>query len=91
MKKQINIKVYGLVQGVLFRSNAKEIVDSFGLTGYVKNNWNGNVEIIAEGDEEKLKKIAEWAKKGPSSARVDKIDIKWKKYTGKFLGFEIKY
>lgn len=91
MKKQINIKVYGLVQGVFFRSSAKNIADSLNLTGYVKNSWNGNVEIIAEGDEKKLKKLIEWAKNGPRDARIDKTDIKWDKYTGKFVGFEIQY
>lgn len=91
MKKQVNIKIFGLVHGVFFRSSTKEQANLLNLKGYVKNVYNGTVEIIAEGNEKNLKKLIEWAKFGPPLARVDKIDVKWQNATGNFKNFEIKY
>lgn len=91
MKKQIIIKVHGLVQGVLFRSSTKEQADLLNLKGYVKNMHDRTVAIAAEGEEENLKKLIAWAKLGPPSAHVDKIETKWQNATGNFRNFEIKY
>ncbi|MEW6407497.1 MAG: acylphosphatase [Patescibacteria group bacterium] len=91
MKKQVNIKIFGLVQGVLFRSSAKTQAELLNITGYVKNNWDETVEILACGEEENLKKLIAWASHGPADARVDKVEVKWQKSSGNFLGFEVRY
>ncbi len=91
MQKCLLIKIYGLVQGVYFRSSTKIQAKLLNITGYVKNNWNGTVEILACGEEENLKKLIAWASHGPANARVDKVKIKWQKPSGNFLDFEIKY
>ena len=55
MVKIIKLKIYGEVQGVFFRAQTCEIAKSLGLVGYVKNESDGTVRIIAEGEENVLK------------------------------------
>ena len=57
--------------------------------GWVKNRPDGNVEIVAEGEEESIREIVSWAHHGPSAARVDDIDVRWRGYTGEFSDFRI--
>jgi len=67
--------VQGKVQGVFFRATAKKQADLLGVNGWARNTEDGHVEIIAEGEEDKLGKFLEWCKKGPSNAKVEKIII----------------
>lgn len=91
MKKRIYIKVYGIVQGVGFRESTRRKAKSLNLTGYVKNLPTGEVEIVAEGDEENIKALLEWSKKGPPSAFVQKFEYKVEEFSGKFKDFKIEY
>ena len=45
----VRIRVYGKVQGVFYRATTKTVADDLGLTGWVKNEADGSVTIIAEG------------------------------------------
>jgi len=76
MKKTIAITVKGKVQGVFYRQSTKEKARELGLTGVVRNLENGDVEIIASGESEKLNKLTEWSKTGPPKAVVSVIDVK---------------
>ncbi len=89
--KRVHILVYGIVQGVFFRRNVNKLANELGLTGFVKNLDDGSVEIVAEGDDDKLKKLVEFCKKGPFGARVDSIKVDFGKATDKFYGFEVRY
>lgn len=71
--KHLNIKIYGLVQGVFFRTSAKEEADSLELTGFAKNMPDGSVYIEAEGEENNLNKFLKWCNTDPSMARVEKV------------------
>jgi acylphosphatase len=50
IRKHVIIK--GRIQGVWFRATTQEHALSYGLTGWVKNTWDGNVEAVFEGEEE---------------------------------------
>jgi len=89
--KRLIVKIFGQVQGVFFRSYTQKTAEDLGLTGWVQNESDGSVLVIAEGEKLKLKDFLEFLKKGPNSARVSKIEIKWEKATGEFKNFEIKY
>ena len=89
--QRVHIIVHGAVQGVFFRSNAKRVAESFGLKGYARNKADGTVEVVAEGSEEKLKKLIEFCKKGPEAAEVSKVDIKFEEASEKFDDFDIMY
>jgi acylphosphatase len=91
MKKRAQIIVKGLVQGVFFRATTKEVAKSLGLTGWVRNVDDDKVEIVVEGEEEKIKKLIEWSWKGPPAARVDDVKVNWQNFLGEFSTFEIKY
>jgi acylphosphatase len=90
MKKQVNLKIYGRVQRVFFRDSTRRRAKKLGLVGWVMNQTDGTVEVVAEGDEEKLKELINWCYNGSMLARVDKIDINWQEATGQFDKFEIK-
>ncbi len=88
--KRLHLKIYGLVQGVYFRSTARDKARELGLSGWVKNMPDGTVETVAEGEEKKLHEYKKWCKKVPPSARVETVQEKWEEPTGEFKGFGIK-
>ncbi len=88
--KSIKIKVFGLVQGVFFRAESQKEAVKLGLKGVSRNLGDGTVEIIAEGEEEKLKKLLRWCYKGSDLADVEKIDFIWQNPSGNFSSFEIE-
>lgn len=73
--KRVRVIVEGKVQGVFFRQSTKEIANSLGLSGFVRNLLNGNVEVEAEGDDLDVEKLIEWLKKGPPLAKVTKLNL----------------
>lgn len=89
--QRVHIVVSGDVQGVGYRFNVIEVARDLGLTGWVKNNPDGRVEIVAEGSKEKLGNLISWAKKGPALARIDDVALKWQEATNEFAEFEVRY
>jgi acylphosphatase len=89
--KRFHVVVEGLVQGVSFRARTKGTADSLGLKGWVRNLPGGNVEAVFEGDEENLKTMLAWCRKGPSLARVTDVKITEEPYEGNFNNFSIRY
>ncbi|MBX7194230.1 MAG: acylphosphatase [Sandaracinaceae bacterium] len=88
--KRIHLVIRGRVQGVYFRASAVREAKRLGLTGWVKNRPDNAVELVAEGEEDQVKDFLAWAQHGPSTARVDKIDTRWRSYTGEFASFTIE-
>ena len=87
--KRVQVIVRGRVQGVFFRAAAQREARRLGLTGWVKNRADGAVELMIEGDEEGIKELSNWANHGPSAARVDNVDVRWRGYTGEWPEFSI--
>ena len=69
--------VSGRVQGVFFRSETRQRADSLGLAGWVRNNTDGSVEAVFEGECERVESMVEWCRRGPSSAHVEDVDVTW--------------
>lgn len=88
--KTLRIVIKGKVQGIFFRANTKKAADKLSITGYVKNLSNGDVEILAQGEEKSLKKFLEFCKKGPENAKVESIETK-EINLNKTNNFGIKY
>ena len=88
-QKRIQVIVRGRVQGTFFRASTQREAKRLGITGWVRNRPDGSVEIVAEGDEDSIKALASWANHGPSAARVDNVDVRWRGYTGEFPEFSI--
>ena len=97
MKKPVSenararITVSGRVQGVFFRAGTVKQAAALGLSGEVRNMMNADVEIIAEGDKEKIEKLIAWCRVGPPHARVKSVDTAWEKYQGEFRDFIVGY
>jgi len=90
MKRRVKLKIIGKVQGVNFRREAKFVANSLDICGWVKNLGDGAVEVFAEGEEGDLERLIEWAKAGPSAARVDHVFVEWLPYSGEFDEFKVR-
>lgn len=86
-KVRARLIISGVVQGVFFRSTTVEVASTLLVGGWVRNNPNGTVEAIIEGDEAQVRKVIEWCREGPSMARVDNVEVAWEEYTGEFDRF----
>ncbi len=85
-----HVYVSGIVQGVFFRSNTRNIARSLGLCGWVKNLFDGRVEAIFEGPQDMVKKAIDWCRHGPPGAVVEDIEVKWEEPEGE-IDFRIIY
>ena len=84
--------VYGRVQGVFFRDFVSRQAVELGLTGYARNLPGGDaVEVIAEGERDRLERLIGYLEAGPPAARVDRVVAHWAGYSGTFSGFTIRY
>jgi acylphosphatase len=71
-----HITVKGNVQGVFFRKNTKEVAINLNVKGWVKNTDDGNVEILAQGNEDAIEQLILWCKHGPPKATVTDVIVK---------------
>jgi acylphosphatase len=88
---RIHIFVSGKVQGVGFRAFVQRTADEFGLSGWVRNVGFNQVETVAEGSPDVLKRFLETIRVGPRSGRVDDVNFNWEVPLGEFGRFEIRY
>lgn len=73
--KSLKFIVHGRVQGVCFRAYTTTIARMYGINGYVKNLYNGNVEIVAQAKSSDIENFLKKIRIGPPSSRVNSIDI----------------
>jgi acylphosphatase len=79
------------VQGVSFRAYAVRAARSFGIRGFVRNLWNGDVEIVAVGERDGLDRLIAWAREGPPSARVDDVVVEFEPPSLERSDFRIEF
>jgi acylphosphatase len=85
----LKYRVHGRVQGVFFRASTKQQADVLGISGWVRNSDDGDVEGLASGSKEQLQSFKEWLSHGPRMARVEKLQIEDSDYEA-FEGFTIR-
>jgi len=95
MRAQVHIVVEGLVQGVGFRWFVMRKAESLDLSGHVRNLYDGNVEVLAIGNEGMLHELIKALRIGPRAARVSGLKIDWlpplsDPLKGDQTGFEIQ-
>ena len=88
MKKSIQIKVYGKVQGVWYRASTQRKAEELQIFGFVRNEVDGSVYIEAEGEEIALEALVEWCKEGSPFSKVERLEINQIK-TQHFTDFKI--
>jgi len=91
MRKNLELIVEGRVQGVGFRYFAYNNAIKHDITGYVKNSYDGNVEIVCSGEEKNLYVFMDEIKKGPSFSFISNIKVKEISQKEDFDNFEIRY
>ncbi len=89
MKRSLHIKIYGKVQGVFFRVEARRKALELGISGNVRNMPDGSVEVLASGEEKNLKELLKWCYNGPKGAKVERAEFEWLKNEKTFDNFEI--
>ncbi|MEK6951624.1 MAG: acylphosphatase [Nanoarchaeota archaeon] len=87
IRKHVFIK--GKVTGVFFRAFIREKALDLGLNGWVRNLDRNTVEAVFEGVKEKVNKMLEYCKKGPSHAIIEDIEVKDEKVEGE-MGFVVR-
>ena len=90
-KARAHVLISGRVQGVAYRYFAEKYAKSFGITGWVKNLYDGRVEVLAEGDRNDLDRFLARLKEGPRLALVEDFDVAWEEFTDEFQDFQITF
>lgn len=70
MTKAVRALVSGQVQGVGYRQGCRHVARSLDLVGWVRNRADGRVELFAQGSDDAVDRLLDWAWAGPSMARV---------------------
>ncbi|MEK7452975.1 MAG: acylphosphatase [Patescibacteria group bacterium] len=91
MLKRVECRVTGRVQMVMFRDFTVRKAKSLGLVGSVKNENDGSVFIVAEGDESRVKNFITLLHKGSIFSRVDNVKVIWFDFIGELSNFKILY
>ena|SRR5215210_1546508 len=73
--KRVHARIRGRVQGVGFRYEARARAASRGIAGWIRNEPDGSVEAVLEGEAADVDSMVEWLRRGPSGARVDDIAV----------------
>lgn len=89
--KRLEAVVYGHVQGVSFRYYTQREAEKLGLTGWVANQRDGTVRVVAEGAENRLVELHDFLHHGPAGARVDRVQESWAEATNEFNGFRVRW
>ena len=90
-KVRAHVIISGRVQGVCFRMETQRAAKRIGVSGWVKNRFDGTVEAVFEGDKKQVDQIIKWSRKGPSLSVVSNLEIDWESFSGEFRDFDITY
>ena len=91
MQKRLECKIFGRVQMVMFRDFVQRKARARALVGTVKNNPDGSVAVIAQGEEAKLQELLSLLHQGSVFSRVDRVEERWVEPLGEFKSFDILY
>lgn len=87
---RLHATVEGRVQGVSFRYFVSEQAQRLGLSGWVRNRHNGDVEVMAEGSRYALEKLLAGLNTGPAMAQVTNVEAEWQPTRGEFSSFWVR-
>ena len=90
MVEELSCQVRGLVQGVGFRWFVQRQASSRQLTGWVRNTYDGGVELVAQGSREDLESFLGSVRRGPRSAMVQEVTLEWRTPETIFSTFDIR-
>ncbi|MBW6515792.1 MAG: acylphosphatase [Candidatus Cloacimonetes bacterium] len=91
MLKKLEIIVIGRVQGIGYRAFTIRVAENLDIKGSVRNLSNGNVQVIAIGEEENMEQFIEKLKKGPTFSLVQKVKIREIETTEPYKDFRVEF
>jgi acylphosphatase len=89
--KRLEASIYGRVQGVFFRDTTRQEAQRRQITGWVRNETDGSVRVVAEGEQDALETFESFLSRGPARAEVRRVETTWKEATGEFSEFRVRY
>ncbi len=87
--ERLHAVIRGSVQGVGFRYFIQRKARQLSLRGWVRNNDDGTVELVAEGARPELERLMMAAEEGPRMARVQRVEAQWSSATGGLDDFDL--
>jgi acylphosphatase len=91
MNARAHFFVTGWVQGVSFRGYTRKCARGLGLTGWVRNLYDGRVEAVVEGPKDDIDALIGMVRTGPPAARVEDVEVLWEDHRGEFGDFRIAW
>ena len=86
---RLHARITGVVQGVGFRYFVLQNAQDLELTGWVRNRWDGSVEVTAEGSHNALNTLLVKLRRGPLSAEVEDVQYEFSDSQGEFKRFGV--
>lgn len=87
-RRTVRLRIEGRVQGVGFRAFVEREATALGLDGWVRNRRDGGVEAVVSGTTERVDRLIERCRQGPSHARVDMLRV-FDEFNTPSSGFEV--
>ncbi len=91
MTEELEVIISGRVQMVMFRDFATRKAKKLGIVGFVKNNDDGTVTAIAQGERKLLERYLSYLRRGPLFARVTNVETRWGIPREQYNNFSIRY
>lgn len=88
-RSRASIRVTGRVQGVWYRQSTKKAAEQHGIFGWVRNNPDGSVSAVFEGEQNAVQALIDWCRQGPPAARVTELELEWQPPSGEFSEFRV--
>jgi acylphosphatase len=73
--RRVRVRIRGRVQGVFFRAEARARAESLGLAGWIRNEPDGSISALFEGEPEPVESVLGWCLRGPRGAHVDEVEV----------------
>jgi len=89
LRSRVHLLVVGVGPGVAFRAAARAEARRLGLSGWVRNRFDGTVEAEAEGESAAVESFVAWCRQGPPAAQVEEVRVSERAPTGLDRGFEV--
>ena len=91
MQKRLTSVIHGRVRGVMYRDTTARHAQTLAIKGFVENQTDNTVLVVAEGEEESLHTLLKYLWRGTPFSKVEQVEEKWSEATGEFSDFEIRY
>jgi acylphosphatase len=88
---RVHVVVTGRVQGIGFRFSTVDQARRLGVQGWVRNEADGSVEVLAEGERGAVEGLVRFLHRGPPGARVEDVALRWAPHGGDLGPFTARH